>query len=1027
MNTKESPVRILHLEDDDNDAELIRRALGKTGMAAEITRVVKADSYANALQRSSFDVIISDYTLPGFDGGSALVLAKQQCPETPFIFVSGTIGEEAAIDSLKRGATNYVLKDRLNRLGPAVQLALEESAERRRLRHAENAVRERAEFFQMISENITDLVAILDLEGRRLYTSPSYQNLFGKKNLRGSDSFADVHPEDRDRMQQLFKETVRTGHGQRAEFRFQLEDGTVRYIESHGGIIQDQEGKPSSVIVVSKDITKRKLAERALKDSEDRFQSVMQAANDAIVLAGGDGNIIAWNSAAQRVFGYSEEDVRGKPLKMLLAPAYRNGHTPGIGLNSAAASRFIAVAVEAQGHRKDGTEFPLELSVSTWKTGVETYYSAIFRDISERNGIRQVLNQLRRRNEVLLNAAGEGICGLDQDGTITFANPAAAKMLGYYVDELAGLKFCDVTSRLTDAPSHAEESAFSLTLGDGIERRSADQVFRRRNGTSFPVEYVVTPIREKERVTGGVVVFKDITERQQTEERLREQAALIDNATDAICVINMDACIIYWNESAERLYGWTSAEAIGKVAPELLFKNEAHRPSEAFKTLLEHRTWEGDLHQITKAGQEVVVHSRWTLMHDLQGAPKSILVVNSDITDKKALETQCLRAQRMESIGRLATGVAHDLNNVLTPILMCSQVLAPKLGAADKQMLDAIESSARRGADMVKQILSFSRGAETERGLVLLHQVIDEQVKIARQTFSPSIDIQSRVASELWPVKGNATQLYQVLMNLCVNARDAMPKGGKLLIEAENVVIDAEYGRLNPETKPGPHVIVTITDSGVGIPRGKLKRIFEPSVTSKRPGEGMGLGLSMVLNIVKNHNGHIQVKSEVGKGTTFKLLLPATTENNATGRTDQPPSNPSAARGKGEWVLVVDNEQTVREITTVTLEHFGYRVLQASDGTEAVARYAKYQDRISLVIADLVMPFMGGAATIRALRRMNPNLKVLAVSGRVAGKTSLGPEIPFLEKPFSSEKLLSRVHELLTGKTGALSEQHANC
>jgi PAS domain S-box-containing protein len=650
MNTKESLVKILHLEDDHADAELVHHTLSQAGLVVEITRVLKADTYCNALQRGSFDIILSDYTIPGFDGGSALALAKQECPDTPFVFVSGTVGEEAAIESLKRGAANYVLKDRLSRLVPAVQTAIEESSDRKRLRHAEDAMRERAEFFQVISQNLTDLVAVLDLEGRRIYTSPSYHTLFGNKNLRGTYSFADVHPEDRERMQQLFKETVRTGHGQRAEFRFLLGDGTIRYIESQGGVIQDQDGRPSSIIVVSKDVTKRKLAERALKDSESRFQSVMQAANDAIVLAGGDGNIIAWNGAAQRVFGYTDDEIRGKPLKNLLAPAYRNGHQPGLGLHPAAASRFIAVAIEAQGRRKDGTEFPLEFSVSTWKAGAETFYSAIFRDISERHGIRQVLTQLRRRNEVLLNAASEGICGLDHDGTITLANRSAAKMLGYYVDDLVGLNFSDViTARLPGDPAQpAEHTAFSLCLRDGTEHRSASQVFRRRDGTSLPVEFVVTPIRDKERaVAGAVVVFKEITERQQTEERLREQAALLDNASDAICVINMDACITYWNKSAERLYGWTSSEAVGKVAPDLLFKNEGHKPSQAFRTLLENRTWQGELHQVSKTGDDIVVHSRWTLLHDLHGAPKSILVINSDITKKKALEEQCLRALRL--------------------------------------------------------------------------------------------------------------------------------------------------------------------------------------------------------------------------------------------------------------------------------------------------------------------------------------------------------------------------------------------
>jgi PAS domain S-box-containing protein len=218
------------------------------------------------------------------------------------------------------------------------------------------------------------------------------------------------------------------------------------------------------------------------------------------------------------------------------------------------------------------------------------------------------------------------------------------------VDDLVGLKFADVViSRLADDPPHSDEqSAFSVSLKDGIERRSASELFRRRDGTTFPVEYAVTATRDKEgAVVGAVVVFKDIGERRQEEERLREQTVLLDNTTDAICAINMDARITYWNKSAERLYGWTSSEVLGKVAPDLMFKKEEHQPSQAFKTLIENRTWEGELHQLTKAGRPIVVHSRWMLMHDLKGAPKSILVINSDITEKKALEARCVRRRRM--------------------------------------------------------------------------------------------------------------------------------------------------------------------------------------------------------------------------------------------------------------------------------------------------------------------------------------------------------------------------------------------
>jgi PAS domain S-box-containing protein len=1018
MNELKSPLRVLHLEDNDHDAELVRRRLAKEGITLEFTQVTKRETYVEALEKEHFDLIMCDFSLPGFNGGAALDLAHERHPRTPFIFVSGTLAPNVAIESLKRGAANCVSKDSLDRLAPAILAALQEREAGERRLEAQEALSERAELFEQISETVTDLVVVLDLDGRRLYSSPSYQTLFKTDSLQGTDAFADIHPEDRLRIRQLFDETVQTGAGKPAEFRLLLKDGAVRYLESQGGVIRDKAGAVSSVIVVSRDMTKRKRAEEKLKASEDRFRCLFQTANDAIILTDVSGNIGAWNSAAQRMFGYSEEEVRSKPLTSLLPERYRERQQAGFGLTTA--SRFIAIAVELHGLRKDGSEFPLELSLSTWRSDGERAYSATLRDITERDQTRQTLEQLRRQNELLLNSAGEGICGLNREGKITFINPAAAKMLGYSVGEVVGCSWQEVVCRTQaqQAPPWPTASSLRATLDYGTVHRVADQQFWRKNGTHFSAEYVCTPVRDKNVCTGAVVVFKDNTEHQQVAAQLREQAALIEDATDAICVINMDARIIYWNKSAASLYGWSAHEAIGRIAHDLLFKRETHRPDQAFRTLIDNREWKGELLQVTKAGREIVVQSRWTLMHDNQGTPKSILVINTDITEKKDLEAQFLRAQRLESIGRLAGGIAHDLNNVLSPILMIAPLLESKLAdPEDRKMLEMAATSARRGADLVGQILSFSRGAEEKQSLVQIRTLINEQVKVARQTFPPSIDVRSKVAQDLRLVLGNATQLFQVVMNLCVNARDAMPNGGILSLEAENVLLDNEYVRLHPEAKTGPHVVLTISDTGTGIPPEILDKIFKSFFTTKKPGRGTGLGLSTVLTIVTNHHGHMRVKSEVGKGAKFDIYLPASEAGAAQGKNEHVADSP---KGHGEWVLVVDDEETIREITTATLEHAGYCALTASDGTEAVARYARYKDRISIVIADMVMPFMDGGAMIQALKRMNPAVKILAMSGRIEDKALdhliEKKEIVFLSKPFSSEKLLTSVHQILAGE-----------
>jgi PAS domain S-box-containing protein len=373
----------------------------------------------------------------------------------------------------------------------------------------------------------------------------------------------------------------------------------------------------------------------------------------------------------------------------------------------------------------------------------------------------------------------------------------------------------------------------------------------------------------------------DITERKQAEEKLREQATLLDKAQDAIIVRGLDHRILYWNKSAERLYGWTAAEAVGCSIQELLYREPTFF-DQATETVLAKGEWVGELTQFTKAGQELIVQGRWTLVRDDRSRPKSILAINTDLTEKKKFEAQLLRTQRMESIGTLAGGIAHDLNNVLAPILMSIGML--KLNEADEErlkLLASIEASAKRGADMVRQVLSFARGMEGERLTVDLRHVGREITKIIRDTFPKNVELQYQAAKDLWMVEADPTQLHQVLMNLCVNARDAMPLGGRLTLSLKNTVVDEVYAGMNPQSKPGNHVVITVQDTGMGIPKEVQDRMFEPFYTTKEIGKGTGLGLATVLTIVKGHGGFINVYSEPGQGATFKVYLPALAGNAA--------------------------------------------------------------------------------------------------------------------------------------------------
>ena len=506
-------------------------------------------------------------------------------------------------------------------------------------------------------------------------------------------------------------------------------------------------------------------------------------------------------------------------------------------------------------------------------------------------------------------------------------------------------------------------------------------------------------------------------ERKRSEQKIREQAALLDIATDAILVQDLQGKILFWNKGAENLYGYSATEAVGSFVSRFGDEDDLPQMQELAKAiLLSSGAWQGELQQVSKDRQKVVVESRWTLVRDRLGKPTSILVVNTDITQKKQLEAQFLRAQRLESVGTLASGIAHDLNNVLAPILMSVQLLKIKFPEPQHQpLLTMLESNVKRGAALIKQVLSFARGIEGKRVTLQVKHLILEIEQIIRETFPKSIEFSTDIESNLWTVSGDATQLHQVLMNLVVNALDAMPNGGTLKTSAKNIYIDENYARLHIDAQVGAYITIAIADTGTGIIPEVLSRIFEPFFTTKSVGSGTGLGLSTVLGIVKSHGGFIQVYSEVGQGTEFQVYLPAI-QATAT------PENADfdLPLGQGELILVVDDESAIREVTKVSLEIYNYTAITACDGVEAVALYTEHQANISVVLTDMMMPVMDGPTTIRTLKQINPDVKVIAISGlsssdKLAAAANSGVT-NFLSKPFSAKELLQTLSSILDTK-----------
>ncbi len=466
---------------------------------------------------------------------------------------------------------------------------------------------------------------------------------------------------------------------------------------------------------------------------------------------------------------------------------------------------------------------------------------------------------------------------------------------------------------------------------------------------------------------------------RESEERFREMAASIDEVfwmTDTA-----QKRILYVSPGYEKIWGRHCAELYanpdtwaGAIVPEDRARVLAAAATK--QTAGEYR----EEYRIQRPDGTIRwIHDRAFPIKDAAGLVHRVVGVAVDVTERKQLEEQFLRAQRLEAIGTLAGGVAHDLNNILSPVMMAAGLLKDKLTTPhDLSLLGMVESSAQRGAAIIRQLLMFSRGVAGERVIVQLRHLLKEMIGIMRETFPRDIAIVEVIPSGLWPVMGDATQLHQVLMNLCVNARDAMPEGGQLSLAAENMELTAAGAAVHPQAHAGRYVRLTVQDTGHGIPAAIIERIFDPFFTTKALGKGTGLGLSTVLGIAKSHGGFVLVRSEAGKGAAFDVYLPATVTGDATAA---PPAAAGPATGRAETILVVEDEAHISMATHLLLEQDNYRVVTAANGREAIARFLENQEDIKLVLTDLMMPVMSGIALIRALRTMKPDLRIIATTG----------------------------------------------
>ena len=885
-------LRVLLVEDNPADVDLIREMLPANGSVIFRLECVSrlADALA-VLQGGGVDLVLLDLGLPDSQGLATFQRVKEAAPEVPLVVLTGNDDEEAAIAAVKQGAQDYLIKGQVvgNLLARAARYAIERKRAEEALRESERKLKEAQRLGRMGHWGI-------DLETRQLDWSDTVFTLYERDPTLGpptaEDEAAYYSPEDAEKLRAAARRTVETGDPYEIDVRLRLPGGRHADVVAIGAAVRDRDGDVVGLAGTVQDITKRRAMDESLRESQERYRAVTQSATDAIVTIDSGGSIVGWNKGAEQVFGYTQGEVVGQLVVVLMPLRYRQPHLDGLKRVAAGGERkAIGRSVELEGQRKDGSEFPVELSLAAWDISNGRYYSAIIRDVSERKRTEEALRRLEADYRGLVEHAPLGIYRSSADGRFVTVNRALVEMLGY---------------------------------------ESADEVLR----LDIPRE-----------------VYADPEQRADLVARFRSE----DEAT-------------------------TEAQ------------------------------WQ------CKDGSLITVQLNVRIVRTPTGQIEYFEGLVEDVTQQRSLENQFRQAQKMEAVGRLAGGVAHDFNNILTIIVSNSEFLLGDLGTDDpkRQDVEEIRAAAQRATGLTRQLLAFSRRQVLQLRVLSLNGVVEALNKMLLRLIGEDVTLEASLDSELGAVRADAGQMEQVILNLVVNSRDAMPSGGRLTIETSNVVLDEAYVREHTGVSPGRYAMLAISDTGVGMDAETQAHIFEPFFTTKELGKGTGLGLATVYGIVKQCRGFVWVYSEPGRGTTFKIYLP---------RVDAPLDAPDMAQpvrpspGGHEFVLLAEDDASVRRVIAEALERKGYRVLAAPDGQTAVAMARAQPGEIPLLITDLVMPGMTGRELAETIAAERPQICVLYMSGytddAVVRHGVLEAGMLYLQKPFTPGALAFKVREAL--------------
>ena len=777
--------------------------------------------------------------------------------------------------------------------------------------------------------------------------------------------------------------------------------------------LKRNDGTVMGVLSMIQDITERKRAELELQESEERFRSVVENSHDGILIVDDTYTILYANRQLCSILGRSKKELLGHDFRefldgenrRLVAEHYRRRQ-----LGERVPSRYEFPVI-----RKDGEERLVEMKVAVIQDAQGRANTiAHLLDITAARKGETALKESQQQFKTLFESAPDAYYLHDLDGVFLSANAAAENLTGYRREELIGKSFPE--SGLLSGEQIPGALEILAKTRQGHAAGPAEFIFTRKDGQPVPVEIrtVLSKFREKPVVLG---IARDISERKQAEAEHARLASVIDQASESVVITDLDGNIEYVNPAFVKLTGYSREEVRGKN-PRILKSGEHDEAfyRELWETITGGNTWRGILINRRKDGSTYFEDAIIAPVKDESGKIINYAGMKRDITREKKLEDQLRQAQKMEAIGRLAGGVAHDFNNLLTVINGYSELLLRKLEPAAPfyKEITQISKAGERASHLTDQLLAFSRRQVIQPKVLNLNLVVADSVKMLRRLIGEDIDLAPVLDPDLGNVKIDPVQIEQIILNLAVNARDAMPQGGKLTIETSNFEIDDRYLKEHVEIQKGWYVMLAVSDTGIGMSKEIQNHIFEPFFTTKEHGKGTGLGLSTVYGIVKQNNGYVWVYSEPGEGTTFKIYLPVIKE--AVSVSNEPDISLDALRGE-ETVLLVEDERNVRRLAKRILSENGYSVLEAKDGFQALQVSRKHKGKIHLLLTDVVMPSMSGKELAEKIEILHRGIKVVFFSGytdnAIVHHRVLEPGTAFIQKPFTPLHLLKKIREVL--------------